>query len=82
MSRIIFLSIKNLSDFYVVGVFHESTVHGWQFFSDGHPEFADTAQYLNFISNIWKLLSVKAPYKTQPMLYQFTIYCMSLVYAV
>ena len=78
MSRIVFLSIKNLSGFYVVGVFYESTVRGLQFYSDGHPEFADTARYLNFISNIWKILSVKAPYKgTQPMLYQFSICCMS-----
>ena len=78
MNRIVFLSIKNLSDFYVIVVFHESTVRGLQFYSDGHPEFADTARYLNFISNIWKILSVKAPYKdTQPMLYQLIICCMS-----
>ena len=69
MNRIVFLSIKTLSDFYAIGVFHESTVRGLQFYSDDHLEFADTVIYLNFISNIWKILSVKAPYKgTQPML--------------
>ena len=78
MNRIVFLSIKNLSDFYVIGVFYESTVRGLQFYSDGHSEIANTARYLNFMSNIWKILSVNAQYEgTQPMFYQLNIYCMS-----
>ena len=28
-----------------------------------HPEFSETARYLNFISTMWKILSVKEPYK-------------------
>ena len=78
MNRIVCLSIKNQSDFYVIGMFYKLTVCGLQFCSDGHPEFTDTARYLNVISNFWKFLSVKEPYKdTQPMLYQLSICCMS-----
>ena len=30
---------------------------------EGHPEFSETARYLDFISTKWKILSVDAPYK-------------------
>ena len=38
-------------------------MRGLQYHSETHPDFAGTARYLNFISNIWKIVSVKAPYK-------------------
>ena len=49
--------------FWFVGVFHESTIRGLEFYSEEHPQFVETARYLKFISTIWKILSVKAPYK-------------------
>ena len=30
---------------------------------EGHPEFSETARYLDFIFSKWKILSVDAPYK-------------------
>ena len=49
--------------FNFIGVFHESKVRAFEFYLEGHPEFSETARYLDFISTKWKFLSVKAPYK-------------------
>ena len=35
----------------------------FEFYSEGHHEFSETARYLNFISTMWKILSLKSPYK-------------------
>ena len=48
--------------FNFIGIFHESTARALKFYSEDHPEFSETARYLNFIAYIWKILSVKAPY--------------------
>ena len=44
-------------------MFSESTYCGLIYYADTHAGFMETAQYVQFIANIWKVLSVKAPYK-------------------
>ena len=48
---------------FITGVFSESTVRGLKFYSDSHPSFKDTARYIKFILNIWKIKSLKSPSK-------------------
>ena len=45
-------------------MFSESTYCGLIYYADTHAGFMETAQYVQFIANIWKVLSVKAPYKS------------------
>ena len=45
------------------GVFSESTYCGLIYYAETHAGFTETAQYVQLIANIWKVLSVKAPYK-------------------
>ena len=47
-------------------MFSESTYCGLIYYADAHAGFMETAQYVQFIANIWnicKVLSVKAPDK-------------------
>ena len=46
-----------------IGVLSESTVLGLKHYASICPEFAETTRYVEFISNVWKIMSVKAPYK-------------------
>ena len=46
-----------------LGIFSESTARGLEFYSTVHPGFMETAQYVKFVNNIWKIMSVKAPFK-------------------
>ena len=48
---------------FITGVFSESTVRSLEFYSDSHPSFKDTARYIKFILNIWKIMSLKSPSK-------------------
>ena len=50
--------------FYIFpGVFNESTVRSLTFYGKDHPEFLDTAKYVEFILNLWKVMSLKPPSK-------------------
>ena len=44
-------------------MFSESTYCGLTYYADSHAGFMETAQYVQFIPNIWKVPSVKASYK-------------------
>ena len=44
-------------------MFSESTYCALIYYADTHAEFMEAAQYVQFMANIWKVLSVKAPYK-------------------
>ena len=46
---------------FITGVFSELTVRGLKFYSDSHPSFKDTARYIKFIFNIWKIMSLNSP---------------------
>ena len=48
---------------FITGVFSESTVRGLEFYSDSHPSFKDTARYIKFILNIWKIMLLNSPLK-------------------
>ena len=48
---------------FITGVFSKLTVRGLEFYSDSHPSFKDTARYIKFILNIWKIMSLKSPSK-------------------
>ena len=48
---------------FITGVFSELTVRGLEFYSDSHPSLKDTARYIKFILNIWKIMSLKSPSK-------------------
>ena len=45
---------------FITGVISESTVRGLEFYSGSHPSFKDTARYIKFILNIWKIMSLKS----------------------
>ncbi len=43
-------------------LFHESTIGGLRYYSEhGHPEWADTANFLQVIRNWWNIVNVKGP---------------------
>jgi len=46
-----------------LGVFGESTVRGLRFYSKEIPDFLETAAYVEFIGNVWKVISLKTPSK-------------------
>jgi len=46
-----------------LGVFSESTSLGLKHYVTTYPAFCETARYIDFITNLWKIMSVKAPYK-------------------
>ena len=43
----------------VSGIFSESTANGLDFYSSDYAAFAETACYVKFIGNIWKIVSLK-----------------------
>ena len=50
--------------FNFIGVFHESSVSCFEFYLEGHPEFSETARYLDFyLHQMEKFYQSKAPYK-------------------
>ena len=46
-----------------LGVFNEATGRGLEFYLDKYPAFVETCRYIKFISNIWKIISVRTPSK-------------------
>ena len=66
--------------FYVnvyLDVFSESTARGLEYYSKDHPAFMETARYVKFISNIWKIMSVKSPFKGM-FLHIYHCFCMQI----
>ena len=53
--------LKN--NFDVESVFSEATALGLEMYSAESPGFLETANFVKFISNIWKIMSVRTPYK-------------------
>ena len=47
----------------VAGVFSEATSLALELFSDAYPGFKDTAKYVKFVCNIWKIMTVRTPNK-------------------
>ena len=45
------------------GVFSESTARGLEYYSKDYPAFMETARFVKFICNIWKIMSVKSSLK-------------------
>ena len=58
---------------FITGVFSESTVRGLEFYSDSHPSFKDTAGYIKFILNNWKIMSLKSPSKGTRCILVYTL---------
>jgi len=48
---------------FLTGIFSESTVRGLEFYGKSNPAFYETARFLKFVGNIWKIMSVKSPSK-------------------
>ena len=46
-----------------LGVFSEPIARGLEMYSSENPGFAETAKFVKFISNIWKIMSVRTPKK-------------------
>ena len=44
-------------------MFSESTYCDLSYYADSHAGLMETAQYVQFITNIWKVISAKPPYK-------------------
>jgi len=44
-------------------VFSESTARGLRFYADKYPNFANAVTFEEFISNLWKIMSLKTPNK-------------------
>ena len=63
MRKILVYITKEYVLIFITGVFSESTVRGLEFYSDSHPSFKDTAKYIKFILNIWKIMSLKSSSK-------------------
>ena len=57
------------------GVFSESTARELQLYGKSFPGFLDTARFITFITNIWKIMSVKTPVKGIVSLSYNTIHC-------
>ena len=57
------LTVLHQSILLGLGVFSESTAHGLDFYSSEYAPFAETARYVKFIGNIWKIVSLKTPSK-------------------
>ena len=53
-----------------LGVFNETTGRGLEFYLDKYPAFIETCRYVKFISNIWKVISVKTPSKGALLCYK------------
>jgi len=47
----------------VSGVFSESTVRALEFYANICPDFLETARFLKFVLQIWKIMSLKTPSK-------------------
>ena len=45
------------------GVFSESTARALRYFSGNRSHFADTGNFITFINNLWKVMSLKFPLK-------------------
>lgn len=54
---------------YLEGVFNDSTSCGLEMYGKEHPQFLDTSRYVKFITNIWKVMSVKSPSKGTARVY-------------
>jgi len=52
-----------LTQYFLTGIFSESTVRGLEFYGESNPAFLETARFLKFIGNIRKIMSVKSPSK-------------------
>ena len=50
---------------HILGVFSDSTAHALQLFADANLGFEGTAKFVKMISSIWKIMTVKTPYKGQ-----------------
>jgi len=57
------LDITFLKFILFLGIFSESTACGLQIYGRNFPAFLETSCYISFISNIWKIMSVKTPIK-------------------
>ena len=58
-----------------LGVFNKATDRGLEFYSDKYPAFIETYRYVKFISNIWKIISVKTPSKGVLLCYKIVFKC-------
>ena len=50
---------------FIAGVFSESMVLALEFYNKNYPEFLETAPFLKFVLNVWKVMSLKTPSKGQ-----------------
>jgi hypothetical protein len=41
--------------------FHESTIAALRYYSDGHPERAETADYMDIFHTWWSIVNVRTP---------------------
>ena len=55
-------------------MFSESTYCALTYYADSHAGLMETARYVQFIANIWKVLSVKAPYEGILMFFVIIIF--------
>ena len=44
----------------IAGIFRESTARGLMHHAASYPGFQETARFVTFITNIWKIMFVKA----------------------
>ena len=58
-----------------LGIFNEATGRGLEFYADKYPAFIETCRYVRFISNIWKIISVKTPSKGVLLCYKIVFKC-------
>jgi len=69
ISTVIFVSVSGNHQvlfiflYICIGVFSESTSDALKLYSDGNLGFEDTAKYVQFICNIWKIMAVRTPNK-------------------
>ena len=47
----------------IAGIFSESAARGLMHHAASYPGFLETARFVTFITNIWKIMSVKASHK-------------------
>ena len=56
-------------NYFFLGVFSESTARGLRFYASQISEFCNTASFVEFIGNLWKVMSLKTPSKGDNDLY-------------
>ena len=43
---------------FFLGLFSESTAHALQLYSDEYPELLQTYKFVQFVGNLWKIMSL------------------------